>query len=193
MSTNATISAAEIASSVSVCVEPQPSLIVSTSAKTSSDRPAVTVIAPTASKWRISLSRRLSSSIRGARIATTMPIGTLTQRTHSQPAYSVSMPPSSTPAAPPEPDTAPQTPSALLRSAPSANMFVTIDSAAGAISAAPRPCSARAAMSCVSVAERPPSSDAIENRTRPYMNSRRRPSRSAIRPPSSRKPPNVSA
>ena len=50
------------------------------------------------------------------------------------------MPPSRTPAAPPEPATAPQTPSALLRSAPSANVVVTIDSAAGETSAAPRPC-----------------------------------------------------
>ena len=151
------------------------------------------VTAPIASKWRVPPSRRLSTSRRGARNAASTPIGTLTQSTHSQPAYSVSTPPSSTPAAPPEPDTAPQTPSAKLRSLPSANMFVTIDSADGASSAAPRPCSARAAMSCSSVCDRPPSSDATENSTRPYMNSRRRPSRSAIRPPSSRKPPNVSA
>ena len=57
------------------------------------------------------------------------------------------MPPSSTPAAPPEPATAPQTPSALLRSAPSAKVVVTIESAAGESSAAPKPCTARAAIS----------------------------------------------
>ena len=79
--------------------------------------------------------------------AAARPIGTLTNSTHSQPAYSVSMPPSSTPAAPPEPATAPQTPSALLRSAPSANITVTSDSAAGESSAAPRPWTARAAIS----------------------------------------------
>src|SRR3954468_9406946 len=37
----------------------------------------------------------------------------------------------------------------------------------------------------------PPASDAAENRSRPAMNNRRRPSRSAIRPPRSRKPPKV--
>ena len=83
----------------------------------------------------------------GRATAATMPIGTLTNRTHSQPAHSVSTPPSSTPTAPPEPATAPQTPSALLRSAPSAKIVVTIDSAAGESSAAPRPCTARAAIS----------------------------------------------
>jgi hypothetical protein len=41
------------------------------------------------------------------------------------------MPPSSTPAAPPAPAIAPQMPSALLRSAPSVNVVVTIASAAG--------------------------------------------------------------
>ena len=34
---------------------------------------------------------------------------------------------------------APQMPSALLRSAPSGNMFITMDSAAGSTSAAPKP------------------------------------------------------
>ena len=68
-----------------------------------------------------------------------MPTGTLTQKTHSQPIVSVRMPPSSTPAAPPAPATAPQTPSALLRSAPSRKVVVTIESAAGERIAAPRP------------------------------------------------------
>ena len=83
----------------------------------------------------------------GASAAAATPIGTLTNSTHSQLSASVSTPPSRTPAAPPEPATAPQTPSALLRSAPSANVVVTSDSAAGDSSAAPRPCTARAMMS----------------------------------------------
>ena len=53
----------------------------------------------------------------------------------------VSAPPSSTPAAPPLPETAPQMPSARLRSWPSAKVVVRIDSAAGETSAAPSPCS----------------------------------------------------
>ena len=56
-------------------------------------------------------------------------------------------PPSSTPAAPPEPATAPQIPSALLRSAPSLKVVATIESAAGERIAAPRPWTARAAIS----------------------------------------------
>src|SRR4051794_29920430 len=106
--------------------------------------------------------------------------------------YSVRPPPSSTPAAPPLPATAPHTPRALLRSEPSRNVVVTIDRAAGERSAAPRPCTARAAISQLSDCAKPPSKDASANRTRPLMKTRRRPSRSAMRPPSSRKPPKVS-
>ena len=107
----------------------------------------MTVTAPAKSNARVSDSERLSAISRGARSAATRPIGTLTQSTHSQPAYSVSTPPSRTPAAPPEPATAPQAPSALLRSAPSWKVVVTIESAAGERIAAPRPCTARAAIS----------------------------------------------
>src|SRR5215469_14176210 len=55
----------------------------------------------------------------------------------------VSAPPRSTPAAPPLPEAAPQIPSATLRSRPSLNVVVRIDSAAGASNAAPRPCAPR--------------------------------------------------
>src|SRR3954454_7032408 len=135
---------------------------------------------------------RLSASSAGAMAAAARPIGTFTHRTHSQPRPSVSTPPSSTPAAPPEPATAPQMPSARLRSAPSRKVVVTIDSAAGDRIAAPRPCTARAAISWPEFVARPPASDASANSTRPPMKTRRLPSRSAMRPPSSRKPPKVS-
>ena len=59
------------------------------------------------------------------------------------------------------------TPSARLRSAPSANIVVTSDRAAGDMIAAPRPCSARAAMSKLSDCARPPTSEATANRTEP--------------------------
>ena len=99
----------------------------------------MTLTAPAKSNARCSDSERLSASSRGASQAAPRPIGTFTHSTHSQPAYSVSTPPSSTPAAPPEPATAPQAPSALLRSAPSLKVVVTIESAAGERIAAPRP------------------------------------------------------
>ena len=165
MTTKTTMSTTDSASRPIVWFDPQPARTVSTSAKTSSERPAVTVIAPNASKCRVSDSPLLSTSSRGARNAAMITIGTLTHSTHSQPAYFVSTPPSRTPAAPPEPETAPQTPSALLRSAPSLNMFVTIDSADGASSAAPSPCAARQPMSCSSSGRSRPS--ATRRRTRP--------------------------
>ena len=109
--------------------------------------------------------RRGSRAIsRGASSAATMPIGTFTHSTHSQPTYSVSTPPSSTPAAPPEPATAPQAPSALLRSAPSRKVVVTIESAAGERIAAPRPWTARAAISAPSDSAKPPTSEASAKR-----------------------------
>jgi hypothetical protein len=123
--------------------------------------------------------------------AAARPIGVLTNSTHSQPAHWVSIPPSSTPAAPPDPATAPQTPSALLRSAPSVKIVVTSDRAAGETIAAPRPCTARAITSHVSVCASPPASEASANRMMPAMNISRRPIRSAMRPPRSRKPPKV--
>jgi len=52
---------------------------------------------------------------------------------------SVSVPPSSTPIAAPAPPTAPQTPSARVRSRPSLKAVMMIDSAAGDSIAAPRP------------------------------------------------------
>jgi len=73
-----------------------------------------------------------------------IPIGTFTKSTERQPNALVSTPPNSTPAAAPEPATAPQIESARLRSDPSRKVAVTSESAAGANSAAPRPWIARA-------------------------------------------------
>src|SRR5258705_2893180 len=67
-----------------------------------------------------------------------------------------------------------------------------IESAAGETSAPPSPCKPRATSSIPSDCETPQMSDAPENSAMPAMNSRRRPSASASRPPSSRKPPKIS-
>ena len=122
-----------------------------------------------------------------------MPTGTLTKKIHSHESTSVRTPPSRTPAAAPKPPTAPQTPSARLRSRPSAKVTERIESAAGEMIAAPRPWNARAAISDSSDHARPASSEATVNATRPTRNSRRRPITSASRPPSSRKPPKTRA
>ena len=59
------------------------------------------------------------------------PTGTLTKKTHCQESRLVSTPPSSRPTAPPPTAIALQTPSAVVRSRPSANVVVSTESAAG--------------------------------------------------------------
>ena len=86
--------------------------------------------APPASKPR-SPGMRLSRTIGRVSASTSAPTGTLTKKIHSHPAYFVRTPPKSTPAAAPLPPIAPQMPSALLRSEPSANVVMMIDSTAG--------------------------------------------------------------
>jgi hypothetical protein len=58
---------------------------------------------------------------------------------YCQPAYRVKRPPAITPTVAPTAPRPPQIPRALLRSAPSWNMFITIDRAAGSMIAAPSP------------------------------------------------------
>ena len=71
-----------------------------------------------------------------------------------------STPPRNTPAAEARPAIAPQAPSALVRSVPSLNVVVRIDSAAGSIIAAPSPCTSRAPTSIPSsVPAKPAPSD----------------------------------
>ena len=60
------------------------------------------------------------------------------------------------------------------------------DSAAGVMRAALSPWAARAAMSSVALLAKPLSIDALVNRVSPVRKTRRRDSRSAMRPPSSR-------
>ena len=57
--------------------------------------------------------------------------------------------------------------------------------------APPSPCTARDAISIPSDCASPHASEASVKSATPTMNTRRRPSRSAARPPSSRKPPNA--
>jgi hypothetical protein len=84
-------------------------------------------------------------------------------------------------------------PSALFRSAPSEKVVITIDKAAGAMTAAPKPWIARAATSISADHASPHSSDEAVKTATPRMKTRRRPSRSAARPQNSMKPPKVRA
>ena len=193
ITTNETSRIADAANSPSVRADSHECVVVPTSPYTSSTRPSVTVTAPATSKRRSSLSTRLSCSSTGASTITITAIGTLMKKIHSQPTVSVSTPPRSTPTAAPLPAIAPHTPSAVLRSLPSANVVVRIERAAGEMIAAPRPWTARAATSVPVEFESPHANDAAANTISPTMKIRRRPNRSATRPPSSRNPPNVNA
>ncbi len=152
----------------------------------------MTVTAP-AMSGEPSCAPRLSRTRRGARANASTPTGTLTKKIHSQPRYFVSTPPASTPTAAPEPPIAPQIPSALFRSAPSSKVVMMIESAAGEMIAAPKPWTAREAISTPSDEASPQANEAVVNTITPARNTRRRPSRSAARPPSSRNPPKVIA
>ena len=193
MATKIAISSAEPTRRPIVVAEVQPSEEASTSAYTSRASDAVIETPPARSKRRWADSARLSRSRNGADAITARPTGTFSRKIHSQPIVSVKTPPRSTPTVPPEAPTAPQMPSALLRSEPSAKVVMRIDRAAGVISAAPTPWKARAPIRVASVLERPAISEAAEKRATPVMNTRRRPTRSAMRPPSSSRPPKVRA
>src|SRR6266571_263933 len=95
---------------------------------------------------------------------------------YGQPAYRVRAPPASTPTVAPLAPMAPQSPSALLRSAPSGNMFITIDSAAGSTTAAPRPWMPRMMIRNVPLVASAQASEAAVNSASPAMNMRLRPS-----------------
>ena len=86
---------------------------------------------------------------------TAIPTGTLTKKIHGQESVVVRTPPSTRPTAPPPTAIAAHTPIAFVRSAPSANVVVMIESAAGAMSAAPRPWSPRKTMSASEVGASP--------------------------------------
>src|SRR5271166_6116682 len=110
---NPAISAAAPASRPTVAAEAQPWLAAVTTAYTSSDRPPVTVTAPATSNRRRARLARLSGSSGRAAATISAPTGRLTKKIHGQDSQVVSIPPASTPIAPPAPLTAPTAPSAL--------------------------------------------------------------------------------
>ena len=186
------MSTAEAARTPIVWAEPQPTFVVWVSAVDEEHQAAVTVTAPAVSKWRASPSTRLSRTKRGTRTSGDRPIGTLTKKIHSQPAYSVSTPPRSTPIAAPEP---------AMR-AQDAERLVALgallegdradredrgreDRAGGALQR-------RAAISIPADVGSPPAARRAKSAEADHEDLRR-PSRSPARPPSSRNPPKVSA
>jgi hypothetical protein len=117
-----------------------------------------------------------------------MPMGTLMKKTARHPAALVSRPPNRTPAAMPLLAIAPQTDRASWRCRP-LYVVMTIAMAAGVSIAAPTPCTPRETTSVLASLATPLASDASVKALRPVRNTARRSSRSASRPPSSRRPP----
>ena len=99
------------------------------------------------------------------------------------------IPESTTPSVAPSTVIPPHAPIAFARSVASGNSSTTSESAAGAASASPSPCAKREMTSIAEVCARPLVVEATANRTVPMMNIRRRPTMSAMRPPTIRKPP----
>src|SRR5690606_27942309 len=113
----------------------------------------------------------------------------LIRNTQCQESHSVMAPPRNTPAEPPAAAEAPQKPKALLSSLGSVNFDNTNVSAAGAISADPKPCKALPVLRAPSDQATPAKSDAAERTAKPHIKTFRAPNRSEKRPPSSKKPP----
>ena len=113
--------------------------------------------------------------------------GRLMKKISRQDTAPISQPPRNGPiavATPPSPD---QAPMAFERSS-GANDAWRIDRLPGVSSAAPAPCSARAAIRNPAFGARPQASDASANQTVPIMKTFRRPCTSPSAPPSSSRP-----
>ena len=172
-------------------VELQPCCAELTRPNTSSIRPLVTERAPARSYPLCACSSFDSGTIRSAAKKAMIPIGTLMKKIQRQENAWVSAPPSTSPTAEPPIAMAAQTPSARARSFPSANVVEMIESAAGEMSAAPRPCRARKPISIPELVAIPFRNEAAVKMTRPMRKNRFRPRRSPTRPPSRRKPANT--
>ena len=120
---------------------------------------------------------RLSCSSASATGTSAMPIGTFSQKIHCQEKPSTTAPPTTGPSATPRPDTPDQMPSASPRlSAAKASLSRVSDS--GVITAPPRPCTARAAISASVVGASAAAAEATVKIATPDANTVRRPSRS---------------
>ncbi len=172
--------------------EAQPRVSVRTIANVSPMRPPVMRSAPATSKWRLEASAGLGGITRRPSTITAAPRGTLMAKIAGQPRPCVRSPPSSAPEEAPRAPIAPHIPTARLRSGPALKELVTIERVAGERIAPPKPWSARAPRSRPRLSARAQASEDSENSAAPAKKTRRRPSRSEQRPPSMRKPANVS-
>jgi len=114
--------------------------------------------------------------------------GAGTSSVHRQPT-SVRRPDSTSPRENPLAPNTVYTLNARFRIGPSGNVVVSSDMLAGAVKAAATPLTNLAAISRPAVLARPPASETTAKTATAARKTRRRPSRSAARPPRSRNPP----
>jgi len=186
--TNATRRAIPTTADPTAIGESHPAVGASTRANTIAIVPAVTRKAPGRSN-RPPDRRACPGRNRRASATRTMAIGTFTKKTARQVNNPVRTPPARTPRARPLAPAEPQTEIARVRSGPSVKVESTSASVAGNRNAPAVPWSARLAMRSTGSTASPPAVDAIPNTTSAPTHTRRAPSRSAVRPPRSRKPP----
>jgi hypothetical protein len=124
---------------------------------------------------------------------TTIPIGTLTNITHSHPRLEVSAPPRNSPRPAPSPIDSTNSDIALARCAPGSVIAISSTSVLGAASAAPTPWRTRAAISIPGVTASPPKAEAATNTEIPISSARRGPMIDPTRPLSRTSPPKTSA
>ena len=123
---------------------------------------------------------------------TIAPSGMLTAKIACQPNVWVSTPPSSAPEDAPSAPIAPHSARPRLRSRPSGRVLVMIERVAGEVIAPAMPCTPRAPMSRPRELASAQISELSANIAVPARNTRRRPRRSAERPPSISRPAKVS-
>ena len=121
----------------------------------------------------------------------TIPIGTFTKKIQCQLSDCVSAPPASSPIEPPPAETNAYMPIAFACSAFSGNSVTMIARITAEATAPPIPWTKRPAISIPWLVEAPQKIEAAVNRTSPERKTFLRPTRSPIRPASSRKPPKV--
>jgi hypothetical protein len=117
--TNVAVSRSAPANSASVLADVQPWSTPRFRAYTSSRRPPVTAVAPSASNRRELTSGRSAGRKRAAKAIRAIPMGTLMKNTQRHPGPSVNRPLAITPIDAEEPATAPKIPRAQFRSRPS--------------------------------------------------------------------------
>ncbi len=169
--------------------EPQPAGLPRTIPYTTPSRPSVPRASP--GRSRLLAGPWLSARRRAASGTSARPTGTLSQKIQCQEMPSITAPPTSGPSATPRPLTPDQTPSASpRRSAGTAELRIVRLS--GATMPAPRPCTARAAISAPVLGASAAAADATVKIDSPMMNMRLRPKRSPSAAPVSRNTANAS-